>query len=342
MIDKEENRALNESIIRLIVAYIPQREACIGAHELLEKAIEYVNEAKPGVIPNHYGDYLLMKEKDGVQETRDLMISLRKEGVSDDDIRWYYNMGALRNWMFINTNNTIITLHLTHYEEEGMASNEAAIKLRKTMPIFGDSNIIPQGFDYRDRNLPPSLQRCVELYIARCMEKNPIGYQQDVYLLSSFNAYIREEIRLNRLKDIEDCGTIDEKEEIARFKEKIVRQEDQLFGIELYWETAKVSDYAGIIMEMEKKSYENIKKRTVEAIIRSKELLAQIESCSEFAEYLRLFQFPPIYGHPGLEEVTKRAEHIVKVYNNLFPNRSREKSLTDQERITLLQAADKE
>ena len=339
---EERKKVLNETIIRLITSHVPEREACTHAAKLLENALEYVNKKKPGMLADHYGDYLLMTEYDGVQETQDLMKTLREEGVLDDDIRWYYNMDALRNWMFVNTNNTIITIHLMEYENEGLTTDEAAIKLRKTIPIFGDSTIIPNGLRSCDRNLPYPLQKRVELYIAECMEEKPFEFWQNVSKDSTFNAHIRADIQSNKIEKISDY--IDENRDVAfkLFRNRIAKHENQLFGIRLYWEVAKVSDYARLIIPLEEESYCSIIQRAEESLARAGELLTYIESYSELTEYLHLFQFPPIYGHPGLEAVTKRVELVVKMYHKLFPDRSREQPLLDEERFLLLQTVDKE
>jgi|GEM_PF-2758701 len=342
MISNEESKVLHESIIRLMVAHVPYSQAYKGACQILEKAIAYINEDSPSMLVDDYGDYLLMKEKNGVKETRDLMISLRKENVIDDDIRWYYNMGALRNWMYANISNVIVTVQLRTLQEEGMCPDDAAVKLRKTMPVYGEFKSIPKGFNYVDRNLPPPIQRRVNIYIALCIENQTVKFQEDVYRFSSCNAFIRNALKHKKLNNIKSYEEIDVQKEIDLFRKKIDIQKNQLFGIRLYWEAAKVSQYQGYIENVEGKAYKDITDRTSKAIDQSNKLLAQIEIYPEFAEYLCLFHFPPISGHQTLEEVTKRAEFIVYIYDKLFQNRPREKSLSKEESLLLLENAERE
>jgi len=69
------------------------------------------------------------------------------------------------------------------------------------------------------------------------------------------------------------------------------------------------------------------------------ESVSYLKDLPDFVEYLRLFQFPPIHGHPMLEELTKRAKILVETYEELFSGRPREKSLKEYEKHLLLDTA---
>ena len=72
------------------------------------------------------------------------------------------------------------------------------------------------------------------------------------------------------------------------------------------------------------------------AISQAKELLEKVKSGKVQPHELELFQFPPIHG-PGLDKVTQRATLLLKTYEKLFPNRSRNIPLTAEEHTDLMQ-----
>lgn len=124
--------------------------------------------------------------------------------------------------------------------------------------------------------------------------------------------------------------------EIKKFEEKIKEQEDQLFGIKLFFDGLKDTWRRNKpIIAMNKFHFTNIMNRGKLYIQEAKKLLNEVKQNPEKTYQLKAFIFPPIKGSPMLDEITKRAKILVETYNKLFPERPRDKELTEEERLLL-------
>lgn len=324
VMNKEEYKALKEGSIRLILKHIP-----------VETAREIVNESLKEVVKN------VKNEKVYGLPRLDSMSDLGKEGVTDSDFEWYYNIGPIRVGIITEINNVINITGVEALKDTGLSEIEAMHELRKSMPIFGEKiggRLGLLNLTERDENLPQLLQRRVEIYIARYKEQKPMKFLENLESFGTFNAFIRNEIRAGRLDDIENYGTSDAESVIRQFKSKIKEQEDFLFGVKLYNENIALL-YDKNTVRWAGQHYEDIKQRGRESIICAKELLEEIKQSPEMVEYLFLFEFPAIHGDPILDEMTKRAKILVETYDELFHERSREKDLTEDERFLLIERA---
>lgn len=127
---------------------------------------------------------------------------------------------------------------------------------------------------------------------------------------------------------------------IAEFKEKIRLHENQLFGLELYFKGInKLYSEQKALVETNKQSFQNTQQRGKDALIRARNLLQAVERDSSRIHDLRKFKFSPIHGHPMLEQMTHRAQILVKTYDELFPDRSRNSELTPNELMLLMEKA---
>lgn len=126
---------------------------------------------------------------------------------------------------------------------------------------------------------------------------------------------------------------------IEKFKEIIQQHEDQLFGIQLFFEGIKLSySHDEQILEMNAQALRNIVERGKMAIDAAKALLNDVENNIEDSSVLDRFQFPPIQGI-GLDPLTERASSLVQAYNKLFPGRPRDKVLNEEELKSLREEA---
>ena len=130
------------------------------------------------------------------------------------------------------------------------------------------------------------------------------------------------------------------KAEIELFKKKIAEQEDQLFGISLYFQGIifLYSDNDEIV-QMNKMAHENIMERGNMAIREAKWILKEVQEDPNKIDLIREFQFPPIHGALILDETTKRVRILVGTYHELFPGRPREIPLSKKENLKLMEAA---
>ncbi|MFX0097720.1 MAG: hypothetical protein ACFE7E_08180 [Candidatus Hodarchaeota archaeon] len=132
----------------------------------------------------------------------------------------------------------------------------------------------------------------------------------------------------------------DPEEELRQFEEKIQKQKDHLFGIYLYFRGVELmySDQFEII-EMNRKSFENIRERTERSITKAELLLLEVRGDPSKAKKLKRFKFQPTRGHPMLNQMTQRVEILLQTYNRLFPRRSKSQSLDQEELRQLMMEA---
>ena len=123
---------------------------------------------------------------------------------------------------------------------------------------------------------------------------------------------------------------------VEEFEKAIKEREDLLFGYELYYQGIKqLYEHDKDIMQKTNFHYSQMKERNKNAVIEAKHLLNEIRSRSKSINDLSYFTFPPIHG-PGLDEMTKRATLLVEAYEKVFPDRPREKELTEHEHQILI------
>lgn len=132
----------------------------------------------------------------------------------------------------------------------------------------------------------------------------------------------------------------DPRKTIRRFEEEIGIQRDQLFGITLFSQGVEVLHASQPeILEMNRQSFQGITNRAESAISQAESLLQQVKADSTSVEQLRRFRFPPISGNPMLDQMTQRAQILVKTYKQMFPGRPRSKPLNRAEIEALMTAA---
>lgn len=83
------------------------------------------------------------------------------------------------------------------YSQEGMSAADAANKLRKYNPIFGDPEDIKHT-QVEDRPLPVELKDRINKWIQKNMP-NAQAYKNKSQLHSSMNAFIRSEIKIGNI-----------------------------------------------------------------------------------------------------------------------------------------------
>lgn len=132
-----------------------------------------------------------------------------------------------------------------------------------------------------------------------------------------------------------DAGEI-----IQRFEREIQVQRDQLFGITLFSQGLELM-YADQpeILDMNRQSFRGISDRADSAISAAESLLQKAKVDSSALREIRRFRFPPISGHPMLDEMTQRAQILVRTYDQMFPDRPRSQPLDREDMEALMAAA---
>ena len=191
---------------QLEAAYVPMFQSIMGMpfshakntfYDLYELAL---NEAKKdGTInfPN-LGDVLLERESTH-PGTKAMLDKRRKDGVRDEDIRWWMNRHELDRRMMLKFDETSrLALYTRLREEDHYPAEKAAKEVKKFFPIFGDSDDTSTS-TRDDKPLPAELKDRINIYIQKRALSDPQDYKKDVEQSSSFNALVRKEIKNGKI-----------------------------------------------------------------------------------------------------------------------------------------------
>lgn len=138
------------------------------------------------------GDELLKNEKSN--ENFDMMYvfrELRRQGVTDEDIRTWWNMPDEQHVELMQHCDTVKVAAFKALLDEGFSKKEAVSKLKKGYPIY---EIYKAGImhDMKDDNLPYELLPRVNRYFNSLASDKLNRLKKDVNRMSSMNAYIRD------------------------------------------------------------------------------------------------------------------------------------------------------
>ncbi len=168
---------------------LPNAKATV--QEWLDSAIE--DSKREGMYTlTGVGDRLLEKEKiDG--KTKEKFEIKRKEGVRDEDIRWWFNLDDIERRMMLKVDMAHISTLFISELDKGKIEDDADKTVRKYHPIYGDLNDESHGTG-DNRPLPFELKDRINIYIEKQGINNP-EYKEKIEKSSTFNALVREEIR---------------------------------------------------------------------------------------------------------------------------------------------------
>ena len=163
--------------------------------DILDQVVE--NSKKEG----HYnlknvGDTLLEKEKSSGQINPNFE-SKRKEGVKDEDIRWWFNLNDVERRMMLKIDEFHKMSLFAKEKESGKTDNEADAVVRKYHPLYGDLRDETHGSGDK-RPLPLELKDRINIYIEKQGTDNS-EFKKKIESSSTFNALIRKEIREGNL-----------------------------------------------------------------------------------------------------------------------------------------------
>ena len=132
-------------------------------------------------------------------------------------------------------------------------------------------------------------------------------------------------------------------EVIQRFRQKIERQENLMYGVALFFEGICLL-YAGqeAVIETFRRQFRNIIQTGTDTAHRAAALLKQVEQEPSRAATLEQFDFAPCRDHAEPEQMVQRAQIIFNVYRRLYPERSRSEPFTEDETMRIMDEAGKE
>ena len=169
-------------------------EAISAFSYMINKAKEESLKEGTSKMPKNFGDYLL--EKEAIDPNiKSMLTKRRSEGVRDEDIRWWWNLHDLERRIKIEDDNWCGFALFKHFRESGLSEEEAGKKLRKSRPIYGNSDDTSTFTEDDDKPLPYELKDRINIYMINRSEADKEGLMIDIDNSSSFNALIRKEIR---------------------------------------------------------------------------------------------------------------------------------------------------
>lgn len=149
-------------------------------------------------LPDSFGNILLEREKTD-EKVRNAFAPKRAEGVTDEDIAFWWNMHDLERRMVCKVdemNRILLFEKLT--QSSGVTKPEAARMVAKRFPIYGDPEHLVLETD-NDRPLPFELKWRINRYISERSEADSDGFREEVELSTSLNAVLRKAVREKRL-----------------------------------------------------------------------------------------------------------------------------------------------
>jgi len=152
----------------------------------------------PKYVPPNYSTLLLEAERTDPTLKNKLAL-LRREGVTNEDIGRYYDMVELERRTLQCVHETMLYSAWKSALQAGFADDRrAAVYARKYHPYYGDpdDNRVTSG---GDRPLPLELMLRVDAWSDKERNRNPSQFKERLEKHSSYNAFVRAEIRAGRM-----------------------------------------------------------------------------------------------------------------------------------------------
>ena len=172
------------------------------AREIFKAFVEDLKEAaqREGTdrLPESFGDILLEREQTD-EQVRNAFAPKRAEGVTDEDIAFWWNMHDLERRLIckIDEMNRILLFDKL-VQDGGVTEPEAARMVAKRFPIYGDPlHLVLETED--DRPLPFELKWRVNGYMTEKANADADKFQDEVEASTSLNALLRRALRNGEL-----------------------------------------------------------------------------------------------------------------------------------------------
>ena len=154
-----------------------------------------------------YGKQLLEAARSGQEPLRSIVNTARQEGAKDEDIEeWWDFPKKFRQSITIRENAFRLAM-FRQLQEEGKSTDEAAIMVKTTFPIYGRTGIEEEektdteackslGLTEKSRMLPPELRGRVDIYQEKMGAQKILSLAEEY---ESYNAFLRDKIREGKL-----------------------------------------------------------------------------------------------------------------------------------------------
>lgn len=193
-----ERQLEDEYVPTLEMMGMSPSEARSTLSTLFEQVRKQSEDESTAGLPQNFGDVMLQREHSD-EKISAMLGEKRREGVTDDDIRWWWNMHDLERRMMLQIDDLHrIAAFMKHKEEDGLGDDEAAYQVRKFFPIFGDPGA-DRDASGEDAPLPYELKDRINIYVQRRAATEKDTFKREVERATSCNAFLRSEIRAGRI-----------------------------------------------------------------------------------------------------------------------------------------------
>jgi len=136
---------------------------------------------------------LFLENEDKYPEFKEI----KKEGVQDIDIQWFWNMSDVARKATIEEWQDRLISTFKCLLDQGLTKEDATIRIRKSMPTYSlDKKNLSKETNDVDRALPYEIKNIIELYISKtAVEIGGEKLKSNIEKFSSFNAFIRDAIK---------------------------------------------------------------------------------------------------------------------------------------------------
>lgn len=175
-----------------------------SADAVRTEVAQWIAEAKrdaerdgDAALPRDYGDVLLAGERTDPRVQSRLAIK-RTEGVTDADIRWWWNLDYIERRLMLRIDNMSRLAVFTQELSDGQTPEEATRRIWKYFPNYGNDQEVSTG-EGNNRPIPYELKDRVNIWLEKQSPENSTRLKDRLEQSSSFNAVVREEIHAGRL-----------------------------------------------------------------------------------------------------------------------------------------------
>ena len=165
---------------------------------------QWINEAKreaqrdgDAALPRDHGEILLARERTDPQIQARLAIK-RAEGVTDTDIRWWWNLNYIERRLVLKIDNMSRMAVFIQELRTGRTPDDATRHIWKYFPNYGNENEVSAG-EGNDRLIPYELKDRLNTWLEKQSLENASLLKERLDQTSSFNAVVRAEIRAGML-----------------------------------------------------------------------------------------------------------------------------------------------
>ena len=165
-------------------------ESKVRSIEIFNKAKDRMKKANQKNLPENYGKIVLEKER---SDPSFMNFNIkRKDGVTDNDIKNYWDVPAIERFLIQEIDDFLRENTYEKYITKGINSREAQDAIRKVFPIYKEPEKDINAEDL-DRPLPNEIKRRVDMWVQK-NHNYPEIVQIEIVKHPTMNALIRAKI----------------------------------------------------------------------------------------------------------------------------------------------------